>query len=162
GFEQVSGIEKFESELDQSLNHFEKLYALPKQAGTAKIAALYPFRDIADAAPAVAKLRVKKSPAELAAIQHATDVSVDGHRAAWKRIQPGLYEYQIASTLMGVYLDHGCEDVAYSPIVGSGVNGTVLHYFGGKRRMDQGEVVVMDSAAECANYASDITRTVPA
>ena len=162
GFDSVLPIEKFEGELDQALNQFVNLYALPEQAGTAKIAALYPFREIANAAPAVTKLRVRKSPAELAAIQHATDVSMEAHRAAWKRMQPGLFEYQIAATLMNVYLDRGCEDVAYSPIVGSGPNGTVLHYFGGKRRMDQGEVVVMDSAAECANYASDITRTVPA
>ena len=162
GFEQVLPVEKFESELNQALDRSEHLYALPKQAGAAKLASLHPFREIEDAAPAITKLRVKKSPAELAAIQHATDVTMEAHRAAWKRMQPGLYEYQITATLMNTYLERGCEDVAYSPIVGSGPNGTVLHYFGGQRRMDQGELVVMDSAAECANYASDITRTVPA
>jgi Xaa-Pro aminopeptidase len=162
GFEQVLPVEKFEAELNQALDRSEHLYALPKQPGAAKLAALHPFREIEDAAPAIAKLRVKKSPAELSAIQHATDVTMEAHRAAWKRMQPGLYEYQIAATLMNTYLERGCEDVAYSPIVGSGPNGTVLHYFGGQRRMDQGELVVMDSAAECASYASDITRTVPA
>jgi Xaa-Pro aminopeptidase len=57
-------------------------------------------------------------------------------------------------------LEHGCE-VAYSPIVGSGPNGVVLHYSANQRRMDNGEVVVLDAAAECDSYASDITRTVP-
>src|SRR5689334_21223145 len=119
---------------------------MPKQAGATKLVALHLFREIDDAAPAITKLRVKKSPSELAAIQHATDVTIEAHRAAWKRMRPGLYEYQIAATLMITYLERGCEDVAYSPIVGSGPNGTILHYFGGQRRMDQGELVVMDSA----------------
>jgi Xaa-Pro aminopeptidase len=51
--------------------------------------------------------------------------------------------------------------VAYSPIVGSGPNSTILHYSANQRRMDRGEVVVMDAAAQCDDYASDITRTVP-
>ena len=132
------------------------------QPGTDKLKTLYPFREISDAAPLITKLRVKKSPAELAAIQHATDVSVEAHRAAWKRMAPGLSEYQIAAVLWGTtYLESGCEGVAYSPIVGSGPNSTVLHYSANQRRMDRGEVVVMDAAAQCDDYASDITRTVP-
>ncbi|HWY48576.1 MAG TPA: Xaa-Pro peptidase family protein, partial [Bryobacteraceae bacterium] len=128
---------------------------------TEKLKTLYPFREISDAVPIITKLRVKKSPAELAAIQHATDVSVEAHRAAWKRMAPGLSEYQIAAVLWSTYIESGCEGVAYSPIVGSGINSTVLHYSANQRRMDRGEVVVMDAAAQCADYASDITRTVP-
>jgi Xaa-Pro aminopeptidase len=109
----------------------------------------------------IAKLRVKKSPAEIDAIQHSTDITVQGHLAAWKRMSSGLHEYQIAATVSNVYLENGCERHAYDPIVGSGPNSTVLHYWANKRRMDTGEVVVMDTAAECDEYASDVTRTVP-
>ena len=161
GFDEVRPIEKLEAELDKALNAHDKFYALVNHSSSAKLKTRYPLRDIADAAPVVAKLRVKKSPAELAAIQRATDVSLEAHRAAWKRMAPGSYEYQMAATLVDTYLENGCEGVAYSPIVGSGPNGTILHYAANQRRMDRGEVVVIDSAAECENYASDITRTVP-
>ncbi len=161
GFEEVLPIEKFEAELDKALSAEEKLYAPPNQAGTDKLKSLYPFREVADAAPLVTKLRVKKSPLELAAIQRATDVSLEAQRASWKRMAPGLSENQIAAVLWNTYIESGCEGVAYSPIVGSGPNSTVLHYSANQRRMDRGEVVVMDAAAQCDNYASDITRTVP-
>src|SRR5262249_30599371 len=55
----------------------------------------------------------------------------------------------------------GCERPAYAPIVGSGFFSTVLHYNTNQRRMEQGDLVVIDVAAECSGYASDITRTLP-
>jgi Xaa-Pro aminopeptidase len=63
--------------------------------------------------------------------------------------------------MVGSYMMDGCRRSAYAPIVGSGPNSTVLHYSRNNRKMDSGEVTVMDVAAECGNYASDITRTVP-
>ncbi|MGI8746103.1 MAG: aminopeptidase P N-terminal domain-containing protein [Bryobacteraceae bacterium] len=161
GFDTVLGLEKFETELDKALSAHENVYMLPSQPETEKLKMRYPFRDFANAGPRIAKLRMKKSPAEIEAIQHSTDVSMQGHRAAWKRMAAGLYEYQLAATVGNIYSENGCERHAYAPIVGSGPNGTILHYGANRRRMDQGELVVMDTAAECADYASDITRTVP-
>ena len=161
GFEDVLPVEKFESELDKALDSNQALYALANQKFTEQLKARYPFREISDAAPLITRLRVIKSAAELAAIQHATDVSMEAHRAVWKRIAAGLNEYQLAATFENVFLENGCEGPAYSTIVGSGPNSTVLHYSANQRRMDRGEVVVMDAAAECDSYASDITRTVP-
>jgi Xaa-Pro aminopeptidase len=161
GFEEVLPIEKFEAELDQALSTNEKVYALQNTPFSDKLKLLYPFRDISDAAPVIAKLRMKKSAAELAAIQHATDVTLEAHRAAWKRMASGVYEYQLEATLVNTFLENGCEGVSYAPIVGSGPNSTVLHYSANHRRADQGEVVVIDSAAQCDGYASDITRTAP-
>jgi Xaa-Pro aminopeptidase len=161
GFDQVLPIEKFEAELDKALDAHDKVYAVANQPSVEKLKARYPFREISDAAPLITKLRVKKSPAELSAIQHATDVSLEAHRAAWKRMAPGMSEYQLAATFVGTFLENGCEGVAYSPIVGSGPNGTVLHYASNQRRMDRGELVVIDAAAQCNAYASDITRTAP-
>jgi Xaa-Pro aminopeptidase len=161
GFEQVLPLEKFEAELDKALDSHENIYTLLNQASTQAIETRYPFREISDAVPLITKLRVKKSPAEIAAIQHATDVSIAAHRAAWKRIASGVREYQIAATYEETFLENGCEGPAYSTIVGSGPNSTVLHYSANQRRMDRGEVVVIDAAAECDSYASDITRTLP-
>ena len=161
GFEEVLPLEKFESELDKALEASENLYALLNQPSTEQLKARYSFREISEAAPLITRLRVIKSSAELAAIQHATDVSIEAHRAVWQRMAAGLYEYQLAATFENVFLEAGCEGPAYSTIVGSGPNSTVLHYSANQRRMDRGEVVVMDAAAECDSYASDITRTVP-
>ncbi len=161
GFEMVQGTQQFESALAKALDEREKVYTLPEQADAEKLKSRYSFRHIGDAAPLVSKLRMKKSAAEIAAIQHATDVTLEGHRAAWKRISAGLYEYQLAATVSNVYLESGCDRHAYAPIVGSGPNGTVLHYSSNARRMDRGELVVMDTAAVCSDYASDITRTIP-
>src|SRR3984893_14754317 len=101
GFEEVLPIEKLETELDKALSAQAKVYALWGQPSSDQLRARYPFREVMDAAPLITKLRVKKSPAEIAAIQHATDVSVEAHRAAWKRLAAGAYEYQIAATLVG-------------------------------------------------------------
>ena len=161
GFDLVLPMEKFESELDKALSAYESVYALSGDPMAEKLKPLYPFREIADAQPQLTRLRMKKSPAEIAAIQHATDVSLDAQRASWKLLGAGVYEYQLAAVLWKTYIENGCEGVAYAPIVGSGPNSTVLHYSSNQRRMDRGEVVVMDAAAQCDNYASDITRTVP-
>ncbi len=76
-------------------------------------------------------------------------------------MKAGLYEYQVAATMGGAYFEQGCERHAYMPIVASGPMAISLHYSANKRRMDSGELLLMDVGAECADYAADITRTVP-
>jgi Xaa-Pro aminopeptidase len=76
-------------------------------------------------------------------------------------VAAGRFEYQIAATFLDTFLDAGCEGPAYSPIVASGPNGPILHYMANQRRMDRGELVLIDAAAQCDEYASDITRTLP-
>jgi Xaa-Pro aminopeptidase len=61
----------------------------------------------------------------------------------------------------GSYFEKGCERHAYPPIVGSGLNATTLHYWLNNRRMDAGELLLMDVGAECGGYAADVTRTIP-
>jgi Xaa-Pro aminopeptidase len=161
GFDKVLPIEKLESALDAALAEHSRIYAPWTETYTGQLRGRYPFRDVADATPLIAQLRLKKSPSEIAAIEHATDVSIQAHRAAWKRLSAGRFEYQIAATLLDAFLDGGCEGPAYSPIVGSGPNGPILHYMSNQRRMDRGELVVIDAAAQCDEYASDITRTLP-
>jgi Xaa-Pro aminopeptidase len=161
GFDKVLPVERLEAELDSALSAHAHLYAPWTETYAGQLRARYPFREVADATPLVGKLRAKKSASEIAAIQRATDVSIQAQRAAWKRLGPGQYEYQSAATLLDSYLEAGCDGPAYSPIVGSGPNGAVLHYMSNQRRMDRGELVVMDAAAQCDGYASDITRTLP-
>lgn len=159
GFANVMPSERFESELRTILEAYPEIYAL--SSANATINRIAPLRNIVDAFEPIAKLRMRKSPAEITAIQRATDASVEAHKAAWRVIKPGLVEYEVAAVMVGSYMMDGCRRSAYAPIVGSGPNSTVLHYSRNNRKMDSGEVTVMDVAAECGNYASDITRTVP-
>ena len=161
GFENVLPIEKLETELDRALNSHARIYAPWAEYYATQLRSRYPFREVADATPLITKLRVIKSAAEIAAIQHATDVSIQAHRTAWKRVADGQYEYNVAASLVSGFLDQGCEGPAYSPIVGAGPDGAILHYMANQRRMDRGELVVIDAAAQCNAYASDITRTIP-
>jgi Xaa-Pro aminopeptidase len=161
GFDNVLPIDRMESELDRALASHSRIYAPWTETYATQLRARYPFREVADASPLIAKQRVIKSADEIAAIQHATDVSLQAHRAAWKRLLAGEYEYNLAASLIGAFLDAGCEGPAYSPIVGAGPDGAILHYMTDQRRMDAGELVVIDAAAQCDQYASDITRTVP-
>jgi Xaa-Pro aminopeptidase len=161
GFETVMPAEKFEAELRRMLEAYARIYTLTGHSTADRLKQLAPLRDIVNPAPAIAKLRMAKSPEEIALIQRATDATIEAHRAAWRRAGPGLYEYQVAATMSEIYAEKGCERHAYAPIVGSGPNSVYLHYSRSSRRMDAGEVLLMDVGAECAGYASDITRTIP-
>jgi Xaa-Pro aminopeptidase len=116
---------------------------------------------IQDAGPAIARLRMVKSRREIELIQAATDASIAAHRAAWNRTATGVFEYQIAAAMQAVYGDLGCERNAYPPIVASGPMAVTLHYMSNRRRVDAGELLLMDVGAECSMYAADLTRTIP-
>jgi Xaa-Pro aminopeptidase len=107
-------------------------------------------------------LRLIKSPTELTLLRQAIDLSLDAQFAAFKMMRPGLWEYQVAAKMMEVHAMGGSEAEAYAPIVGAGPNSTVLHYDKLSRKIEDGDIVVMDVAAQYAGYAADITRTIPA
>jgi Xaa-Pro aminopeptidase len=162
GFATVLGIGKLEGLLERLAERHEFIYSPPSSPRAASLKAMFPLRDLSDPTNAIARLRMVKSPREIELIERTTRVTMDAHRAAWSRIKPGLFEYQVAATMMNVYFEQGCERNAYPPIVGSGPTAVVLHYAKNSRRIDSGELVLMDVGAECAGYAADITRTVPA
>jgi len=107
------------------------------------------------------QLRMVKSQAEIDLIQKATDASIASQLAGMRAIKPGVRERTVAGVEVGTMMQHGCERVSYSPIVGSGFNSTVLHYSENSRIMEKGDVVVIDAAGEYSMYASDLTRTMP-
>jgi Xaa-Pro aminopeptidase len=121
-----------------------------------------PQAALKDVSSAVGTLRAVKSPGELALIQKAVDASVDAHFAAMKLMRSGLYEYQVAAKMVEIHAYAGCETEAYAPIVGSGINSTVLHYNKLDRKIDGGDIVLLDVAGQYSGYAADITRTIPA
>jgi Xaa-Pro aminopeptidase len=106
-------------------------------------------------------LRSVKSESELSLMRKAADATAAGFNAILKQIKPGVNERVIADALEFEYRRLGAETLAYNSIVGSGLNGTVLHYMDNNRVMEAGQLVVIDSGGAYRGYAADITRTFP-
>ena len=123
--------------------------------------ARHPDLGVRDAYPLVDQLRARKSSAELALIRKAAEISAAGHRAAMGAIQPRMHEYDLQAVIEYTFRRLGSERPSYGSIVGSGPNGTLLHYMKDRRQMHPGELVVIDAGAEYGGYAGDITRTLP-
>jgi Xaa-Pro aminopeptidase len=121
-----------------------------------------PQAKLKDIRTQIYKLREVKSPGEIAFLEKAIDLSVDAHLEAMKMMRPGLYEYQVAAKMVEVHAMGGSEAEGYSPIVGAGFNSTVLHYDKLSRKIEDGDIVVLDVGAQYAGYSADITRTLPA
>jgi Xaa-Pro aminopeptidase len=110
----------------------------------------------------ISAMRQVKSPGEIAFLQRAIDLSLDAHLEAMRMMRPGLYEYQVAAKMIEVHAMGGSEAEGYAPIVGAGPNSTALHYDKLSRKIEDGDIVVLDVGAQYAGYSSDITRTLPA
>jgi Xaa-Pro aminopeptidase len=162
GFDKVVPRASLEAHFVRTAESAGTIYTLDGDLHARKLTRLAPLHQRRDAAELVTKLRLKKSAAEVALIRKATEATVAAHRAAWTRMRPGLAEYQIAATMVGTYLELGCERSAYAPIVASGPNSVVLHYSANRRRIEASDLVVMDVGGQYADYTTDVTRTVPA
>jgi Xaa-Pro aminopeptidase len=162
GFGRVMPKSALQSAFLGVIDTARRIYTIPGDPRGQKLKSLAMFHDEADAAQKIARLRMIKSPAEIELITKATDATVAAHLAGWKKTRPGVWEYEIAAVMTNAYFERGCERNAYPPIVGSGPNSVILHYAANHRRLDSGETVVADVGAECSDYATDVTRTVPA
>lgn len=114
-----------------------------------------------DATDLTAQLRVEKDSGEIELLKKASTASIDAQLVMMRAARPGMTERAIAGLMTAAWMEHGCERPSYAPIVGSGVNSTVLHYSANDRTMEDGDLLLVDAACEYSMYASDITRTVP-
>jgi Xaa-Pro aminopeptidase len=115
-----------------------------------------------DVRKTIGAMRGIKSAGEIAFLQRAIDLSLEAHLEAMKMMRPGLYEYQIGAKMVEVHAMGGSEAEGYAPIVGAGPNSTALHYDKLSRKIQDGDIVVMDVGAQYSGYSADITRTIPA
>jgi Xaa-Pro aminopeptidase len=115
-----------------------------------------------DVAPALGAMRQIKSLGEIALLTKAIELSVDAQLAAMRMARPGLYEYQIAARMVEIHSYGGCETEAYAPIVGTGLDSTILHFNELDKLIQDGDVVLMDVGGQYSGYTADITRTIPA
>src|SRR4029077_12766501 len=112
--------------------------------------------------PPIGAMRQIKSPGEIALLTKAIELSVDAQLAAMRLVHPGLYEYQVAARMVEIHSYGGCGTEAYSPIVGTALHSTILHFNELDWQIQNGDVVLMDVAGQYAGYTADITRTIPA
>ena len=107
-------------------------------------------------------IRLIKSPAEVALMQRACDISADAHTRAMQMVKPGMFEYELEAELMRTFMAAGSRWPAYPSIVGSGENACILHYTHNNAEIKDGDLILIDAGCELDYYASDITRTFPA
>jgi len=106
-------------------------------------------------------LRRIKSPYEIECIRKAIKATEAGLTAAIRQMRPGMFEYEVEAIIEFHYRRLGCEHMAFPSIVGSGPNSCILHYSACRRKLEAGDLVVMDVGGDYRHYAADITRTVP-
>lgn len=112
-------------------------------------------------APAIHALRQVKTPYEQAVLRRSLEISSEAHVAGMRAAAPGRYEYEVEAAIEGTYLRHGAMSPGYPSIVGSGPNATILHYNESSRRMEDGDLLLVDAAASYQGLTGDITRTYP-
>lgn len=115
---------------------------------------------IKDATAMFGELRRVKSPREIDILQHAVDITAEGFQRAYAFAVPGAWEYEIQAQFEFTFLRRNAH-WGYPCIVGSGVNATTLHYETNKSQMKDGDLLLMDDAAEFDQYSVDVTRTIP-
>jgi len=121
----------------------------------------FPAHQVAKSNPILQHLRSVKEPTEIALIQNACNITEKGFRRLLQFIKPNVWEFEIEAEFMHELLINRSKKFAYTPIVASGKNANVLHYIDNNKQCKAGELILMDIAAEYANYSSDMTRTVP-
>ncbi|HEY7612627.1 MAG TPA: aminopeptidase P N-terminal domain-containing protein [Gemmatimonadales bacterium] len=127
----------------------------------ARLRLAHPWLETYSLDSTVRRLRAKKSPAEIALLRKATEISVRAHTEAMKATAPDCGEYEIQALLEGTFRRFGGDRPGYGSIVGSGPNATILHYMEDSRVMRDGELLLVDAATSFDHYSADVTRTFP-
>jgi len=126
-----------------------------------KVRIEYPAHKTLKSAPILHKIRAIKSQLEIDLMQTACNITEAGFRRLLGFVKPGVWEYEIEAELVHEFIKRRSKGFAYTPIIASGKNACVLHYIENNQQCQDGEVILLDVAAEYANYSSDLTRCIP-
>ncbi len=174
GIQKVHWLSEFDKVLNNALFEADTVYLNlneHRRAATdvesrdrrfiARLQREFPLHRFARLAPLLHQMRMIKTGEEIGALRAATEITAKGFERVLKFIKPGVQEFEIEAELAHEYLRHRSRGFAYTPIIASGKNACVLHYIENNAECKDGELLLMDVAAEYANYFSDMTRTVP-
>jgi len=121
----------------------------------------YPGVTPASVASVIQTLRQIKTPYEQNLLRRSAEISAEAHIEGMKAAKPGRWEYEVEAAIEYWYLKNGAMSWGYPSIVGSGPNATTLHYEKSTRQMQNGDLLLVDAAANFQGLTADITRTYP-
>jgi Xaa-Pro aminopeptidase len=121
----------------------------------------YPLHQYRRAAKLMHQLRAIKSPEEIRLMRRACEITGNAFRRLLGFVKPGVWEYEIEAEILHEFVRSGSRGPAYTSIIGSGESATILHYISNDRQCQAGDVLLLDFGAEYANYAADLTRSIP-
>ena len=159
--ELLAGIETLHFALgaDDALGRFVGELVERRRAGAQRGAK--PILRVADPTPLVDRLRVIKSDDEVASLRRAIEVTGAGMEAAMRATRPGMHEYEVQAVLEAEWRRLGSPRDGFPSIVASGPHTTTLHYTSNRRRLEPGDLLLLDVGAEWDYYSADVTRTYP-
>jgi len=117
--------------------------------------------EIKNAAPIFANMRLRKSPMELALMQHAIDITTEAQERAWVASREANWEYEVDAQVAYTFKLRNADHWGYPSIVGCGPNATTLHYIESQGSVKPDQLILMDVGAEYEHYTADVTRTFP-
>jgi Xaa-Pro aminopeptidase len=120
----------------------------------------YPLHDYHRLARLLHRVRIKKSPLEVDLIRKAAAITHSGFERVLKMLKPGVTETAVEAEFAHEFIRSGGR-FAYSPIIASGKNACALHYITNHETCRDGDLLLLDVAANYANYNADMTRTIP-
>jgi Xaa-Pro dipeptidase len=116
--------------------------------------------DYPDASGVLSGLRLNKEQAEVEAMRQAVTIAQSALAATIPLIKIGMSEKELASDLVSQLLKHGSEpELPFSPIVSAGPNSANAHASPTERKLQAGDLLVIDWGAAYDGYVSDLTRT---
>ncbi|MDA1234296.1 MAG: Xaa-Pro peptidase family protein [Acidobacteria bacterium] len=145
------GVTSLPSDSYGAMSHVDLAERLNEAAGLA----------VQDVRPVIDRMRLIKSPGEVALIEKAIACSAAAHIAAMRNVSEAKREFQIQAKMTEALLASGCERNAYAPIVAAGANSVVLHYTENDAEVAPGDLALLDVGGEYSFYAADLTRTLP-
>lgn len=175
GASEAFTIDKLSDELPKLFQNKRRLYyrlgpnrpmddkileAVDRARARGKLGFSWPV-EIVDPGTILHEMRLFKSAEDLGAMRRAAEITAEAHLRAMKATKPGMHEFQVEAMILEAFRAHGSERPAYGSIVGSGDNATILHYRQNNRKMEGGDLLLIDAGCEYDYYASDVTRTFP-
>lgn len=126
-----------------------------------QLQAQYPLHQYRRAAPVLHQLRAIKSPEEIRLMREACRITGQAFRRLLGFVKPGVWEFEIEAELLHEFVRSRSRGPAYGSIIASGKSATILHYVSNDRQCQDGDVLLLDFGAEYANYAADLSRSIP-
>jgi len=121
----------------------------------------FPLHKYERLAPIMKELTMQKSLMEIALIKSAVNITAGAFNRVLEFVKPGVKEYEVEAEIIHEFIRNRANGHAYEPIIATGKNACILHYIENTDTCEAGDLLLMDFGAEYANYASDLTRTIP-